>query len=638
MPCHHPFWKGMILIAGLALAPSGPCRAAAAGTLLELGEVETRSVKELNTEFLLELKHDLAARAEQIKNIGAMAVFQQMIQEHSSRFVPSRKVRYGSVDAQGRERAYSGRVFLPSRKPTDPPTAVPIVVYQHATEIRRKAVGYFNKGDETMLGALAAELCGFAVAMPDGDGMGADPSEQMHAYCHGRTAAACVLDLVRAVKGELNGKRIFDDVNYTWDGEVYIVGYSEGGYIAMSAVKALATEPADKDIELTGAACMGGPFDFANATRALLADARTPYDRSYIPVYFIAAWKDLFPDIVSYKEALNPELLKTDASGNAEQWMKGELDAGMVTALIQARLTGNKDTAVPARKLLNEKWVKENVDNPASRLNKLLRENSLVGGWAPTAPVLLVHDPFDQTVKFSGTDAIFADWKKQNLEPPPIGIVRLNIGPVGTGHVGGALVAIPTAFIWIGAGMPVSLMAMTKEKIKAAINDALGMRERNPNRSLFPLSRIEYPAAAGARPYTLAYADLLFKYGKVKLYTLETKPVFRNQEQTPGLDGYTRLVKELKQLGDTFQIQPNTTYYMAVYPNKATVALTLKFTGGKGTYTANIKQVGKNKVVSKRTAALFSISKDFKPLVNTDSFENPEQGRPFIILPGGVKP
>jgi hypothetical protein len=640
MPSKHSFGSSLILLAGIGLAQPG--LAAPSGTLVELVEGETVSVKDLNLQYLNKLKNDLSGRDQKFKGLGTMAIFQQMIQEHMANLVPSRKVQYSSTDAQGAARTYSGRVFLPNRKPTDPPMEVPLVIYQHATETRRNAVPYNNKGDETMLGALAAETCGFAVAMPDGDGMGADPSGKMHAYCFSKTSAACVIDMIRAVLGDLKGKKIFDDVNYIWDGEIYIVGYSEGGYISMASVKDLTTNPANKDLKLTGAAAMGGPFDLAQATRALLTDGSTPYDRPYIPSYFVMAWKDLFGKLMD--DAINPELLKKDASGDVTRWLNGELGGDDITPLIQARLTGNKDKLVSARAILNEKWVKDNIENPGSALNKQLEANTLVGNWKPTAPVLLMHDPYDQTVNFSGSQAMFDAWTRQGAKP--IGIVKMAIGTKGTGHVGGAIVAIPSAFVWIGAGMPKSLLELTKDKLRTAMvanapaaleanADALatstGLQETNENRALLPLSRIDFPAPANAKPVILSYGDRLFKIGKVKVYTIEKDPVFDKQNLSPGLGGYTRLVKEMKKLDDKCEIKPNTPCYIAVYPEKAGVALTLKFSGAKGPYTANIKQV-KNKLIGRNNRAAFGISSNFKTQVKTDNFDRAERGGTFITL------
>jgi len=647
-----PVRRGIILGALLAAGLCSPGFGAQPGTLLELGDVEYTPFKELREDFKGRMQRDLAVRSADFQTLSPEVVFQQLLQEHVANMVPSRKLQYASVDARGKERTYSGRVFLPSREGGGAPMEVPLVIYQHATETRRKFSSYYQKGDETMLGALAAELCGFAVAMPDGDGMGADPSPEMHAYCHGKTAAACLIDMIRAVQGDLNGNRIFDNVNYVWDGQIFIMGYSEGGYIAMAAVKELSTNNAYQDIKLTGAACMAGPFNFAKATRDLLADAKTPYNRPYIPAYFLMAWQGLYPNDVVVKDACNPVLLKPGPTqlsadkGNVLEWLDGTRRGDQITPLIQARLTGKADQEVPARTILNEDWVKANVDNPASRLNQLFEANDLVKGWAPKVPVLLVHDPFETTVGFSNTQAIYDSWVQQGAKP--IGIARMELSGRGPGHLGGALIAIPTAFIWIEAGMPNSILAMTKEKILAATIamapenltenvDALaatvGLQDANENRALLPLSRIACP---GARTYTVSFGDRIWKQGKVKLYKASSVPMFPGQAKIPASGGYTQFVKELKDMNDTFDIQPNQTYYMAVYPKHFVVALTLKFEargpGSADTYTINLKQV-KNKIAGRTTPTAFKESSNFARQVQEGSYEHPESPQSFITLP-----
>jgi hypothetical protein len=152
------------------------------------------------------------------------------------------------------------------------------------------------------------------------------------------------------------------------------------------------------------------------------------------------------------------------------------------------------------------------------------------------------------------------------------------------------------------------------------------MQDANENRALFPLSRVDCP-----QPYTLGYGDLFYKIGKVKVYTIEKKPVFRNQHESAGTGGYTRLAKELKDRGDTFQMQANVPYYLAVYPEKAGVDLTLKFTGRPGTFTANIKQL-KNKIFARNTPAIISPSSNFQNRLDKGNFDA-DNGKPFLVLP-----
>ena len=163
-----PVRRGIILGALLAAGLCSPGFGAQPGTLLELGDVEYTPFKELREDFKGRMQRDLAVRSADFQTLSPEVVFQQLLQEHVANMVPSRKLQYASVDARGKERTYSGRVFLPSREGGGAPMEVPLVIYQHATETRRKFSSYYQKGDETMLGALAAELCG---ALDEGFGL-----------------------------------------------------------------------------------------------------------------------------------------------------------------------------------------------------------------------------------------------------------------------------------------------------------------------------------------------------------------------------------------------------------------------------------------------------------------------------------
>jgi hypothetical protein len=522
------------------------------------------------------------------------------------------------------------------------------VLYQHGTETRRTFTPYYNQGDETMLGALGAEAGGFAVAMPDGDGMGADPSLERHAYCHEATTARCLLDLARAIEGSRD--RIFDGINYVWDGRLFIMGYSEGGYIALAAVKALSTDPAFRDLKLTGAACMGGPFDLARMVRTLLKDDGQPYTRPYIPAYLLATWPALYPGTFQFEDAVEPRLLEALPSrsggvdqGSIVQWMDGVLGGDQITPMIQARLTGDPKAGIPARSVLKEAWAKAEVDPPQSRVNQLLDANGLVGGWSPKVPVLLAHDPQDECVGFYNSRNLFDDWSRRGLQP--LSIIPLEVGTHGAGHVGGAVLSVPMAFTWFKAGMPRSMMTMAVSALKAqaltlvspgvasAIDRmaVLATQDQNQNRAEFPLSRIQYHPGAPAEPLTVTLADQFWSVGKVKLYTLTAFPQFMGQEPVPGHTSYTKFVRQLKARGDSWTLRPDEDCYLAVYPEKGAVALTLGFSGAQSG-RVNIKQI-KNKVIGGSAPVFEGDGAFLRAHVHAGSFERSEDPVPFLSLP-----
>jgi hypothetical protein len=619
------------------------------GTLVELQTVHLTPMTSLEVAFKARLKHDLGPNEAAFKDFAPEKAFAKLFKDKVVRAVPSMGLRYASVDAHGHARVYSGRLFLPSHEQGAAPAQVPLVIYQHGTETERAAVPYRFAGAETLLGALGAQAAGMAVAMPDGDGMGADPSPEKHAYCHEATTSRCLLDLIRAIQG--NRSRIFDGINYVWDGRLFLLGYSEGGYIAMAAVKELSSNPAWQDLKLTGAACMGGPFDLPGTIHSLLGAEEPPYTRPYIPAYLVAAWQDLYPDVFAVREAFNPKLLEPHPAqaggpdqGDLPQWLDGRRGGDAITRLMQARLTGNPAQPVRARTVLNETWAALNLDPPETPVNALLQANSLVGGWVPRVPLLLAHDPQDECVPFSNTRNVFAALTRDGFQPMPI--VELAAGGRGTGHVGGAVVSIPTAFMWFGAGMPSSLMAMAAEAItKQVVDYALGgglaevlrraavlaTQDQNVNRAEFPLSRIDHPGEDRGEPWTLRLADQVWAAGKVKVYTLAPFPQFPGQHPVPGLQGYTRFVAQLKGRSDAYAFRPGEPTYIAVYPKHGAVALTLGFSRrGAQDVRLNIKQA-KNKLFG-QGRPYFKVETG-TVAVNTASYERPATAAPLVALP-----
>jgi len=129
---------------------------------------------------------------------------------HSTLFqYPSRRPVYGRdgnpvLDDQGRPVTVtfqaSGRAFFPpawrlSRRPR-----LPLVLYPHATMLKKDEAPSRFGGHEWLFAAAAAAYYGFAVAMPDQGGMGGDALDY-HPFCHAKSLAWSTLDALAATTG-----------------------------------------------------------------------------------------------------------------------------------------------------------------------------------------------------------------------------------------------------------------------------------------------------------------------------------------------------------------------------------------------------------------------------------------------------
>ena len=92
---------------------------------------------------------------------------------------------------------------------------------------------------------------GFATVMPDYIGYGSTKGDT-HPYIMTKSAQASV-DMIKAAAKYLK------DNNYTFTNDVYITGYSEGGYVAMATAKQLQDE--NTTFNIKGVTPMAGPYD-----------------------------------------------------------------------------------------------------------------------------------------------------------------------------------------------------------------------------------------------------------------------------------------------------------------------------------------------------------------------------------------
>ena len=651
--------------------------APARGTLVTLDPLKYSQTLDLGAKVVQGFYGDLQEikNANLGSNLDELSVCQQLFQKVASSLVPSRGFTYASEGyrvgtilggLKAEPRTFSGRIFLPPRnKKAKSPTPVPLVVYQHDAETRRKATPYYRMGDETLAGALAAAAFGFAVAMPDGDGMGVDAGHQ-HAYCCAQAGATCIIDLIRAVRSQGKGDRIFDDQDYTWDGRIFIMGYGEGGFMAMAAVQELSTHPDLYDFNLTGAACMGGPFDLFDEMSSRLGKVNRSKGnpRPDLFAYLLYSWSVRYPNEFPVDKIFCQDLMDTKKAslmdpGNLKDWFaKGDLGPDELLKRIRYRLTKKTEGDVPPRALMNDAWA-GNLDNPDSKVAGRLKENDLrlAKPWFPCANVLMTRTGTNRMVSDDCSANMQDMWQQQGYQNP-IEILDLRDVNLNGGFTGGLFEAIPSAFIWIKTGMPRNWSELTdnllSELVKAFTPDGLPgptdllgdlQSDRDADAAPFLLSRL----TTGKYRYVVSLDPKWFKAGKVKFYELVKNPQYfdnqkpldpdmkpSNQKTFMDTKLYLKVSGQIKKANDYFYLDKNKTYYFAIYPGYLKVNLQLRFTGEADSkvkdYLLNISQSFKTKA-KPSVSASFTYDGRFKPMITEGAFENVKNKAPFLSLP-----
>jgi len=134
------------------------------------------------------------------------------------------------------------------------------------------------------LAILETGFAGFAAILPDYIGFG-DSNGTVHPYITKKASARSSLDMIKA------SMKYMEDNGVILNHQLYITGYSEGGYVAMSLAQKVESELGS--VNLLGVAPMAGPYNVGdladielNATRhmpypAFLADLAYSYSHYY---------------------------------------------------------------------------------------------------------------------------------------------------------------------------------------------------------------------------------------------------------------------------------------------------------------------------------------------------------------------
>jgi dienelactone hydrolase len=145
------------------------------------------------------------------------------------------KITYRTVDAAGTEVQASGAAVVPVM---NHPAA--LLSHQHGTITSESGApsNYGNSSEVWSAGTVLASS-GYVVSAPDYLGYGAAKNIS-HPYEHRATLASASRDMLRAVRELCVTEKV------ALNGQLFLTGYSEGGYATMSLHKLLEEEHADE--------------------------------------------------------------------------------------------------------------------------------------------------------------------------------------------------------------------------------------------------------------------------------------------------------------------------------------------------------------------------------------------------------
>ena len=322
------------------------------------------------------------------------------------------KVIYNTVDWNGNIVQVSGLIAYPSGV-----NNLPLIATFHGTQTRRDNVG--SRSPYYSIESVVAASLGYASCAPDYLGLG--DSDLIQAYHNESTSASCAIDCIRAAR------TFYDNQGLTLDGDLFLAGYSQGGYVAMATQKEIEADYSN-EFHLTAVAAMAGAFDLYGTMENILS--HETYEKpsfllllsyGYNTIYGMNELDSIFNE--PYVSEI-PQLL--DGTKTTD-----DIDASLPTQL---------------NELFKQQFITSMLNGTETKFSGELKANTLLD-WKPVAPILLAQGDADQLVPYQ--NAVTAYNKLRQNGAARVDLFTIN----GGNHYSSAIPAYEHAIIWFSSFM-----------------------------------------------------------------------------------------------------------------------------------------------------------------------------------------
>lgn len=381
-----------------------------------------------------------------IGNFGSLLI-------NFSNTIEMRKVSYQSTGADGQLHTMTGLLVLPKTISGGKPS-VPILMYQHGTEVYRPfspSQYLTHRGKPTdypeVMVAAAIATTGYAVALVDYEGMGDNTDTQPHVV--GEVLAQQVIDLLRSSREIIAGT----SSPCTWNNQLFLMGYSEGGYVTMAATRELQLNHA-AEFTVTASAPLSGPHDLSGVMRGVILSDNTFKSPYFVPMiltsynYAYGGQTALFNPATAMIAPFNTTIPPLFNGNNQSVTISEALGMNFSTPVL-----------IVPKSVLSPEFIAQLTDT-SSPVVALLKANDsyrLPGQpdstWVPTVPLRMIHHPDDELVPFANSQAAFNAFITAGSVTVELvaetAVITISSDPVKTVHVGSAFPELVRGWQWL---------------------------------------------------------------------------------------------------------------------------------------------------------------------------------------------
>lgn len=272
---------------------------------------------------------------------------------------------------QGSEIHASGLVCVPQQMATP----APVISAQHGT------IFAYQDAPSNFQGMSGFELfasAGYIMLIPDYIGYGASESI-LHPYYDQKHSALAVVDMIKAAKA------VYTKYEVPASDKLFLVGYSEGGYVTLAAQKEIETNPAH-GLKVTAVAAGAGGYDLTE----MLGNIKSGKPYTY-PAY-LAYVLQAYNTTNNWQRPLSDFFREPYASK-----LPGLFDGNKGGSAI------NRELTTDPQKLFSKQFYADlQHEQKELTLRQALQANSF-HDWVPQSPTRLYHGTTDAIVPFSNS-------------------------------------------------------------------------------------------------------------------------------------------------------------------------------------------------------------------------------------------
>lgn len=279
----------------------------------------------------------------------------------------------------------SGAIVLPRNVGC----GVPLAMWGHGTESKINNVASRLEGGQWEIGIGFAST-GYAIALPDFLGMGdKDPKVIIHPYQHAYHEANTSVNILRA------SREISATENVSLNGQLFLFGYSQGGYVTAATAKEIQTN-LSSEFQVTGAVPMSGSYDIDGAQYDMIKSDSAYATPAYLP-YLVLGYNSVLGTLFNTPS----DILKSPYDTLLPPlFYAGNKSIGQMNVL---------SNPVP-KKMFKDSIVNAIFADSLHPFRVALRDNNLVKGWVPQFPIRLFYCTPDEQVTYLNSEVAYAAW------------------------------------------------------------------------------------------------------------------------------------------------------------------------------------------------------------------------------------